>query len=117
MKQILIIEDDEIVARLFALFAKRQFKRANVTIANTADDALSLLLHNKYDYIVCDIELPKISGPKILIQRELHDAKIIFVSALSKYEDELEPCYQKGINILAFKQKPIFEKDFQALLK
>ncbi len=68
--QILVIDDDENIRELvsFAL----EYNGFNVDTAANGEEAIELVEQNKYDCIISDIEMPKISGLELLKQlREL----------------------------------------------
>ncbi len=71
----------------------------NVTLANSAEDALSLLLYNHYNLIISDVEMPGLNGfelaEKIRKGDEKHkDIPIIIISSLAKDEHK-----RKGIEV------------------
>ncbi len=114
--KVLIIEDSEAINDWIAMVAKKISKKIKCDCALDADEALAFLAHNKYDFIVCDIDIPRISGPKILLQSELHGAKILFISSLSEYQDRIEPCLTAGLNVLAFQKKPFLPEQLEDFL-
>jgi len=114
--KVLIIEDSDAINNWIAFVARRISKKIHCDCALTAEDALSFLEHNKYDFIICDIDIPRISGPKILLQSELHGAKILFISSLSEYQDRIEPCLAAGLNVLAFQKKPFLPEQLEDFL-
>jgi len=112
----LIIEDSGSINDWISLVVRKISKNTKCDCATEAEEALAFLEHNTYDYIICDIDIPRISGPEILLQSELHGAKILFISSLSAYQERIEPCITAGLNVLAFQQKPFLPEQLQDFL-
>ncbi len=87
--EILIIEDDESIRRnLVVLFSSLEYE---VSSAASAEAALEIIKHRRPDVIICDINLPKMSGfelKEILNgQKETFNVPLIFLTARNTYED------------------------------
>ncbi|WP_152393189.1 response regulator transcription factor [Paenibacillus guangzhouensis] len=84
MKQILIVEDEKIIAEL-----ERDYLEANgykVDIATDGEVGLKLGMSGEYDLIILDLMLPRINGFDVCRQiREKHNVPILMVTA--KKED------------------------------
>jgi len=84
MKQILIVEDEKIIAEL-----ERDYLEANgftVDIATDGESGLKLGMSGEYDLIILDLMLPRINGFDVCRQvREKHNVPILMVTA--KKED------------------------------
>ncbi|MEC0240196.1 response regulator transcription factor [Paenibacillus dokdonensis] len=84
MKQILIVEDEKIIAEL-----ERDYLEAHgfkVEIAADGDSGLKLGMSGEYDLIILDLMLPRINGFDVCRQiREKHNVPILMVTA--KKED------------------------------
>ncbi len=89
--QVLIVDDEDINARLLERFLSRLYK---TDIAFNGVSALQLFRKNTYDLILLDIMMPDISGLDVLRAiRETHSAQdlpIILISALSDTTDIVE---------------------------
>jgi len=116
MKSILVIEDSEQSLNYMEMILKKDVKM-KVDTASTAEVALYKLKVNKYDYILCDIELPKMTGPEILLESETHNAKIYFCTALDNVEEKIAACNNGSLNVVGWKKKPVFKKDLMEIFK
>jgi len=82
----------------------------DVTLANSAEDALNLLLYNNYNLIISDVEMPGLNGFELAekIRKgddEHRETPIIIISSLAKDEHK-----RKGIEVGA--QAYIVKGDF-----
>lgn len=87
--RILIIEDEENLARLIEARLKREGFEAD--IATDGEQGLDMALGCPYDLIILDVMLPSVSGfeiLKILRQRKV-PSRIILLTARSALEDKL----------------------------
>lgn len=84
MKQILIVEDEQIIAEL-----ERDYLEAHgfkVEIATDGESGLKLGMSDEYDLIILDLMLPRVNGFDVCRQiREKHNVPILMVTA--KKED------------------------------
>lgn len=115
--KILVVEDDEINVRVVKLFLRRTTKF--VDVANSGEEALSLVKQNKYDVILMDINLGSgIDGVQTTTEiRKIDGYKstpIIAVTAYA-YDDDKNSFLSKGFsNYLA---KPYNGKDLLNMIK
>lgn len=78
--RILIIEDEQQLAKTMALSLKRQGFSADIT--GCAEDGLFLLISNKYDTLLLDLNLPDRDGIDVLEEvRGVSDIPVIIVTA------------------------------------
>lgn len=112
---VLIIEDNEALAKLFAKVAKNHGHKAEVTFDFT--DAI-VALKNKHDLICCDIDLGsgRNHGPKALLQSKLNGAKILFMTAKDEYAEAIQPLIDLGYEVNCIR-KPITLKRFLDFLR
>ena len=107
-KSVLIIEDDENIAKAEELILMSDF---NVHIAKNGEEGLQKAREIKPDLIVLDLMLPRIGGVdvcrRIRSDDEIAKTKIVMVTAKDQPKDEL-----KGMNVGAddYIMKP-FEAD------
>ena len=87
--RILIVEDEEKLARLVADRLKRD--HYTVDISNDGEDGLYNALSGMYDLIILDIMLPKKDGIEILkeLRKENKEVKVIMLTAKAELEDRL----------------------------
>jgi len=105
-KNILIIEDEENIARAEELILQEHF---NVHLSHDGEDGLAKAQSLKPDLVILDLMLPKINGTDVcrLLRASNFAGKIVMVTAKNQDKDELE-----GMNIGAddYIMKP-FEPD------
>jgi DNA-binding response OmpR family regulator len=113
---VLIIENEEPLNNLFAKIARKQGH--SVEQAFDFEDAVAALRMNKFDLICCDLDLGegKNHGPKALLQSELHDAKILFLTDAQEYQQTLKPLEDLGCEIDCI-PKPIHPNKLREFLK
>jgi len=85
---ILIIEDEEDIARLISLYLKRE--GIETTWCDSGEKGLELLAGNKYDMLVLDINLPGIDGFETLQKiRKTNNLPVLILSARREDADML----------------------------
>jgi DNA-binding NarL/FixJ family response regulator len=86
--KLLIVDDHQLIRDGIRAMLESQKKKYTfiITEAENGEDAIKKILHHKYDIVLIDYQLPKITGPeaveKILLYKP--DTKII---ALSNYDE------------------------------
>jgi CheY-like chemotaxis protein len=104
-RQILIVEDETILARALAFELGRYH---DVVVAHHADGALQLLETKKFDVVLCDLRMPGMSGEALydlVCERIPTQAKgFIFMSGIG-FVPEVE-------RFLAASGRPILHKPF-----
>ena len=89
MAQVLIIEDDELIAALERDF----FKNSNfdVTVARDAKSGMKALSQTAVDAVILDVGLPDEDGFTVCQKlREKSDVPILFVTAHTSDEDKIK---------------------------
>ncbi|WP_099470154.1 protein-glutamate methylesterase/protein-glutamine glutaminase [Konateibacter massiliensis] len=85
-KNILVVDDSALMRRIICdiIGLNNNFKVTDT--AKNGAEAFELLLDKKYDVVVCDINMPKMTGLELLeqLQRYKIRTKIIMVSTLAK---------------------------------
>ncbi len=83
--KVLLVEDIEILANLFAEMIRFHDPSTKVDIALTGKEALEKLKKEKYDVVFLDLILPDISGLEILeyLNHNHPDTKVIIITAAS----------------------------------
>ena len=86
--KILIIEDEEDIARLISMYLKRE--GIETTWCESGEEGLELLEKNTYDLLVLDINLPGIDGFKTLQKiRKTNAIPVLILSARQEDADML----------------------------
>ena len=105
--RILIIEDDPPTAHSMRLMLAAENMTARVT--GTGTEGMQLALKHNYDVVLLDLNLPDVSGYKVLMHLRAAELKtpIIIVSGLARIKDQAQ-----GLNLGAdmYLTKP-FHKD------
>jgi CheY-like chemotaxis protein len=97
--KILIIDDNNDVLRLLEVLMNSTGQ--DVDIADNGIQGLEMILNNKYDLILLDITMPEFSGfsvvDKLAADNKLVKNKILFFTAASVTDLELEKWYKLGV--------------------
>lgn len=72
--RVLVVDDDLLICRSLARRLRGQHE---VTIANDGSEALALLEGGqRFDLILCDVDLPRVSGPELVDRLGQRDAEL-----------------------------------------
>ncbi len=114
--KVLIIEDVEILAKLWKEMIRFFNPSINVDIALTGKEAVQKLKNNHYDIVFLDIILPDISGFEILefLNHNYKSTKIIIITASS---DTSTLCKINNYNYDKILIKPVSRDAFLNVLK
>ena len=98
-KLIILVEDDEFLAELYA--TKLKLENYEVILATDGEKGLKMIKEKKPDLILLDIILPKMDGFEILKaiknEKELKDIPVILLTNLSQ-KDEVKKGLDLGAN-------------------
>lgn len=67
---VLYVEDEAMIREEFSLFLKRFF--AHVDTASNGEEGLEAALNNRYDLVISDIQMPKMSGLEMIEEIKKH---------------------------------------------
>ena len=115
----ILVLDDAVEQHLYYQCVLRMIKGVGaITMARNFNEFGERLRRRKQHVIVCDIHMPKISGPDILRahKRELAGINIIILSCSDAINLEADALVRDGFNVIGIFQKPIFPRDFCDLL-
>ncbi|MBU0720337.1 response regulator [bacterium] len=84
---ILIVDDEEKIQEAIVLFMEKFF--GNTQSACNGEEALELFRQNKYDVLLTDISMPKMSGWELIDAVKKSDQEI-FIAAMTGSPDEKE---------------------------
>ncbi len=105
--KILIIDDEEFFIENLAQYLKKKIS-AEISFVSRAEKALQLLENERFDLVVCDLNLPDQSeGELVLSINKINpQQRFIVISAIS--EKEMPKCLMdnKNLNIVAYFEKP-----------
>lgn len=98
-KNILLVEDDEFLAELYA--TKLDLEAYEVTLASDGEKGLKMIKENPPDLILLDIILPKMDGFEVLkaikADKKLKNIPVILLTNLSQ-KDEVKKGLELGAN-------------------
>ncbi|MDM8533120.1 diguanylate cyclase [Clostridiaceae bacterium HSG29] len=114
---VLIVDDTE--ANLIALSALLESEDVNVLQARSGNEALKIILTNKIDIILLDVQMPDMDGFEVAeILRGNNKTKtipIIFITAISKEEEYIFKGYELGA--VDYLYKPIRNELLKSKIK
>ncbi len=103
-KTILMVEDDELLARMYQL--KLELAGYEVLVAHTAAQAKEYVLARPLDLVLLDILLPKVNGLTILKEiRRNHDTMhcpVIILSNLGHTEVDMHDDVAETLGVVAY---------------
>lgn len=87
MRRILVVDDEEIIVNTVAGQLENQFD-AEIQKANHALEAMELLKKMKFDIVITDISMPKISGMELLdfVKENWPSCHVIIMTAYNEFE-------------------------------
>ena len=105
MGRVLIVDDEKSIR--ITLKAFLQGDGYDVSVAETADEAIGLLKERQFDVVVTDIILPRITGVELLksIRNVSPHSKVIMMTGVYKGRFGLEEAFDSGADY--FITKPI----------
>lgn len=106
-KNILVVDDSALMRRVICDIINSDSRFEVSDIAKNGMEAFNLLLDKKYDVVVCDINMPKMTGLELLEQLQKYKikAKVIMVSTLAK-EGAKETILALELGAIDFVTKP-----------
>jgi DNA-binding response OmpR family regulator len=103
-KKILVVEDDTLLTEM--LVKKLKGENALVDHAADGEDAISMIKTNKYDLILTDLLLPKVSGFEVMeainLDENAKGTPVIILSNLGQKED-IERGTKLGVRMFLIK--------------
>lgn len=113
MFKVLVVDDDSALRlTVGSAFIERNYI---VDQAENGEDALNRIMASKYDIVLLDVNMPKMSGLEALKHIKAYDSSIIVIilTAYSNVRDAVEAVRQGAYNYL---EKPIKSEDLVALV-
>jgi len=103
-KKILLVEDDVYIADIYStILTKNGY---SVVVAKDGEHALELLPKDKYDLILLDIMLPKLTGFDVLkIIKEDYNSTLVYLLTNLGEENITKEAYKLGANGYFLKAK------------
>ncbi len=117
MVKILVVDDENDILESVGMLVETLGYEA--VLANGGKRALTLLKKEKFDLILLDILMPKMSGLEVLKQiradSSLKDQKVVFLSVVSPSRNGKSTIQE--LNPLDYIEKPVDNADFKKKIK
>lgn len=99
---ILVAEDDADIGR--TLVEQLSTKQYDTTLAVDGEEALDILMKKKFNIIILDLKMPKVSGWAILkyVKSSIPETKVIILTAYSNFNN-VEECKRLGADYIITK--------------
>jgi two-component system, NtrC family, response regulator HydG len=113
MFRVLVVDDDKALRLTVAsAFSERDY---DVDEAVDGEDCVNKIMSQKFDLVLLDVNMPRLSGLEALRQIKAYDSSIIVIilTAYSNVKDAVEAVRQGAYNYL---EKPIRGEDLVALV-
>lgn len=111
-QNILIVDDEPAARRKLKSTITPLCQQATITEAQYGDEAVELILANKFDLVLMDIEMPGLNGLEVAIKTKHVPYHLIFVTAFDEYAIDAFDTY--AVDYLL---KPITVKKLQQSLE
>ncbi|MFQ6008517.1 MAG: response regulator [Candidatus Zixiibacteriota bacterium] len=81
-KSVLVVDDEEIIRNFLSEVLSEDYC---VSMASDGDEAIEQIKQRKFDLIITDLKMPKVSGEEVVKFAHQHDsrAKVIVISGFS----------------------------------
>ena len=113
---ILIIDDHKSITAMFSKYLT--LKGNQVTVSNVGKDGLKLILHQKFDFVLLDLNLPEFSGFDIINDLEkkgkLRDNNIVLFTASDISDTEITRLKTRGVK--GALRKPVNLEDLNNMI-
>lgn len=100
-KKLLIIDDEENMRHMLqAMLVRHGYA---ITVAGNGRDALDILKHNKFDYILCDVRMSEMDGLQFLqkARENIAETTVIMMSAYGSIDIALEAMKQGAYDFIS----------------
>ena len=116
MKKVLLVDDEPHVVHVLKLFLKKN--GFEVITANNGEQGLKMVLSDKPDVVITDIQMPKMSGQDLCdrLLKESPDIDRRLIVMTSRTDSELRD-WAKSFDQLDFLEKPLSPRRLVALLR
>jgi len=113
---ILIIDDQKSITAMFSKYLT--LKGNQVTVSNVGKDGLKLILHQKFDFVLLDLNLPEFSGLDIINDLEkkgkLRNNNIVLFTASDISDTEITRLKTRGVK--GALRKPVNLEDLNNMI-
>ena len=116
MKKVLLVDDEPHVINVLSLFLKKN--GYEIHSANNGQQALDKLVENNPDFIITDIQMPKMTGQDLCetVNLKFPDPNRQFIVMTSRTDSELRAWANSHENII-FMEKPLSPRKLVAKLR
>jgi DNA-binding NtrC family response regulator len=114
MHKVLVVDDDKVLQE--SLRQALEYHSFFVQVADNGKEALKVVMRDKYDLVVMDVNMPEMDGIQALTEIKRYDPSIIvlIVTAYSNVADAVKAVKEGAYNYL---EKPISSENLVALIK
>lgn len=106
MKNILVVDDNKRITDVMQLILKSS--GYDCAVANSAEECLDAMRSNRFDLILLDLTMPRVSGIDVLMKVKedpvLSHNRIVFCTASALTDDRIADLKKQGV--LDFIRKP-----------
>jgi CheY-like chemotaxis protein len=115
-RQVLIVDDQPIVAFLLSKALERSNRNCHVSVAHSGEEALEMLNDSSMDLLVTDLRMPGISGLELIrwVQACSPQTRTILVTAYGNDEIEAEA---HRLEVYRYMTKPVDIGDFMQVVQ
>jgi len=118
-KQILVIDDEELITKSLLKFLKS--KGYNVTIANSGQAAMEKIKEADFDLIICDVRMPEMDGIETIKQirscLEKLNKKITPEILITGYADRDKYELAMDLEVTDYLSKPFDNAEFLRVIE
>lgn len=114
-KQLLLVEDNQVIATLFHESLVEFVGRVEVTVQKSAEEAGKLIDSRAWDLIITDQNLPRLTGMQMIRAHldSLKNTRWILITAFGTEELEQEA---QSLGVFRFMRKPFLLTELQAVV-
>ena len=110
MARILLVDDEPLITRTLGMLIEKELPEIEVFSVNSAAEALELLTRNRYDLVMTDVSMPRISGLELLEKIRATDPAcyVIVLTAYSSFEYAYKAAQYEHVRFILKLEPPEF---------
>ncbi len=81
-KTVLVVDDEQVIRSFLSEVLGEEF---DVTLASDGDEAIELIRHNDFDFVITDLKMPRVPGEEVVkfARERTPPPKVIVISGFS----------------------------------